>query len=65
MGENCCVQGVPRIRIKFAFEDLVERDYFQDQGQIILKGMLKLCKGVDRIERCHSGASWRVVVRGS
>jgi hypothetical protein len=65
MGENCCVKGVPRIHMKFAFENLVERDYLKDQWQIILKGTLKLCEGVERIERCHSRASWRVVVRGS
>ena len=61
----CCVQGVPRIRIKFAFENLVERDCLQDQGKMILKVMLRLCEGADRTERCHSRASWRVVVRGS
>jgi len=59
------VQGVPRIRIKFAFENLVERDCLQDQGKMILKVMLRLCEGADRTERCHSRASWRVVVRGS
>ena len=67
MGGNCCVQGVPRICIKFAFENLVERDQLQDQEQIILRGLLKknVCVSVDRIERCHSKASWRVEVWGS